>query len=92
VTSARPRHRIEGHAVFDKLDDSVACYERDGTVAYVNPVTCRIFGRPSEELTGQNEFAAGHIAGALRLTDGFPEWKAAGFPVETETQQQGVER
>lgn len=29
---------------------------------------------------------------ARRLTDGFPEWKAAGFPVATETERQGVER
>lgn len=26
---------------------------------------------------------------ARRLTDGFPEWKAAGLPVETETKQEG---
>src|SRR4051794_34694955 len=41
---------VEGRAVFDQMVDSVACYERDGTIAYVNPTTCKIFGRSREAL------------------------------------------
>jgi len=33
--------------------DSVACYERDGTIVYVNPRTCEIFGRSRDALEGQ---------------------------------------
>jgi PAS domain S-box-containing protein len=39
--------------VFDKMVDSVAAYERDGTISYVNPATCQLFGRSSEALLGQ---------------------------------------
>lgn len=49
--SPRP---IPATAVFDKLVDSVACYERDGTIVYVNPATCRVLGQPSDELVGRN--------------------------------------
>jgi PAS domain S-box-containing protein len=40
-------------ALFDKMVDSVACYERDGTIAYVNPATCEVLGRSREALEGQ---------------------------------------
>jgi PAS domain S-box-containing protein len=45
--------RLEITALFDKVVDSVACYERDGTVVYLNPVTCEIFGRSREALVGE---------------------------------------
>jgi PAS domain S-box-containing protein len=45
--------RVEGAALFDRMVDSVACYERDGTVVYVNPIACAIFGRSREALLGQ---------------------------------------
>ncbi len=44
---------VESTALFEKMADSVACYERDGIIAYVNPATCEIFGRPREALIGQ---------------------------------------
>jgi PAS domain S-box-containing protein len=47
------RSAVEGRGVFDKMVDSVACYERDGTIAYVNPTTCEMFGRSSDALEGQ---------------------------------------
>src|SRR5687767_15621255 len=40
-------------ALFDKMVDSVASYERDGTIAYVNPATCELLGRSREALEGQ---------------------------------------
>lgn len=43
----------DGVSLFDKMVDSVACYERDGTIAYVNPVTCELFGRSREALLGR---------------------------------------
>jgi PAS domain S-box-containing protein len=46
----RRSNAVEGRAVFDKMVDSVACYERDGTIVYVNPATCEIFGRSREAL------------------------------------------
>lgn len=47
------RGMVQGTALFDKMVDSVACYERDGTIVYVNPATCEIFGRAREALEGQ---------------------------------------
>jgi PAS domain S-box-containing protein len=44
--------RVEGTALFDKVVDSVACFERDGTIVYVNPKTSEIFGRRGEALVG----------------------------------------
>jgi PAS domain S-box-containing protein len=44
---------LQSSALFDKMVDSVACYERDGTIAYANPATCEIFGRSRESLEGQ---------------------------------------
>jgi PAS domain S-box-containing protein len=44
---------IGSTALFDAMVDSVAAYERDGTVTYVNPVTCQLFGRSREALVGQ---------------------------------------
>jgi PAS domain S-box-containing protein len=48
-----PGSPIGNTAVFDKMVDSVAAYERDGTIRYVNPATCQLFGRSREALLGQ---------------------------------------
>jgi len=49
----RTSSQVEGSRVFDKMQVSVACYERDGTIVYVNPVSCELFGRPRDALVGQ---------------------------------------
>jgi PAS domain S-box-containing protein len=49
----RARGEVEGSKVFDKMRVSVACYERDGTIVYVNPASCELFGQSREVLLGQ---------------------------------------
>ncbi len=41
-------------SVFERMVDSVACFERDGTIAYLNPVAGRLLGRTPAEVIGQN--------------------------------------
>ena len=51
-------------AVFETMLDPVAGCERDGTITYVNPATCRALGRSPEQLLGA-QFGALH-AGPVR--------------------------
>ena len=44
---------IASEVLFDKMVESVAAYELDGTIVYVNPATCRLFGRSREALVGE---------------------------------------
>ena len=41
-------------SVFERMVDSVACFERDGTIAYLNPVAGRLLARLPAEVIGQN--------------------------------------
>lgn len=45
---------LEATLLFDQMAESVAGYERDGTIVYANPLTCRLFGKTATELVGQN--------------------------------------
>jgi PAS domain S-box-containing protein len=49
----RPRGEVEGSKVFDKMPVSVACYEPNGTIVYVNPATCELFAQSREVLLGR---------------------------------------
>jgi PAS domain S-box-containing protein len=48
-----PGSTVGNTALFDEMVDSVAAYERDGTIRYVNAAMCSIFGRSREALVGQ---------------------------------------
>ena len=43
-------------AVFDQMLDSIASYERDGTIVYINPAACRHIGASSEQLVGKRNW------------------------------------
>ena len=39
-----------GTALFEAMIEAVGCYRPDGTVVYLNPVSCRIMGRLSADV------------------------------------------
>src|SRR5262245_32865369 len=42
-----------GPALFDKMIEAVGCFGPDGTILYLNPVTCRMMGRVAADVIGK---------------------------------------
>ncbi|HET7234701.1 MAG TPA: PAS domain-containing sensor histidine kinase [Longimicrobium sp.] len=54
--------------IIDRLADGIVIVARDGVVRFVNPAAVRLFGRPAEELQGQ-EFGFPTLAGETTEID-----------------------
>jgi PAS domain S-box-containing protein len=51
--SSGDRSSFDAWALFDVMEESVAVYDRQARILYVNPLTQRLFGRTRGELEGQ---------------------------------------
>jgi PAS domain S-box-containing protein len=51
--SSGDRPSFDAWALFDVMEESVAIYDRQARIRYVNPTTQRLFGRTRAELEGQ---------------------------------------